>query len=407
MVPPKANILLVDDQPGNLLVLEAVLEGLGQNLVKASSAAQALRCLLHDDFALILMDAQMPVMDGFEAATLIRQREKTRYTPIIFITAYELTDVQVFKGYSVGAVDFLFKPVIPEVLHSKVSVFVELHQKTEQIKRQAELSREQEGREHARELIEQQRRYEAERMHEKLREAREIQQRLFPASPPKRAGFDIFGASFPVDVMGGDYFDYFPVQDETLGIAIGDVCGHGFGPSLLMAATRAYLRALMLTETTVGAILTLANRALAADVSEGRFVTLLLARLEPRTGSFVYANAGHPSGYVLAPSGEVKAELESTGCPLGLSTEIEFEDTPARALCPGDLVLLLTDGVVEASRPDLSIFGVDRALAIVRQHQGERAEDVVRALYAGVRDFAGQQGHLDDITAMVIKKDPN
>ncbi len=78
MVPPKANILLVDDQPGNLLVLEAVLEGLGQNLVKASSAAQALRCLLHDDFALILMDAQMPVMDGFEAAALIRQREKTR-----------------------------------------------------------------------------------------------------------------------------------------------------------------------------------------------------------------------------------------------------------------------------------------------------------------------------------------
>ena len=174
-------------------------------------------------------------------------------------------------------------------------------------------------------------------MHEKLREAREIQQRLFPASPPKRAGFDIFGASFPVDVMGGDYFDYFPVQEETLGIAIGDVCGHGFGPSLLMAATRAYLRALMLTEATVGTILTLANRALAADVSEGRFVTLLLARLDPRTGSFVYANAGHPPGYVLASSGEVKAELESTGCPLGLFTERELKDAPpgpsAPAIC--------------------------------------------------------------------------
>ena len=207
--------------------------------------------------------------------------------------------------------------------------------------------------------------------------------------------------------MGGDYFDYFPVQDETLGIAIGDVCGHGFGPSLLMAATRAYLRALMLTEATVGAILTLANQALAADVSEGRFVTLLLARLEPRTGSFVYANAGHPSGYLLAPSGEVKAELESTGCPLGLFTDRELKDAPARTLCPGDLLLLLTDGVVEAGRPDLSMFGVDRTLAIVRQHQKERAEDIVRALYAGVRDFAGQQGHLDDITAIVIKKDPD
>ena len=130
MVPPKANILLVDDQPGNLLVLEAVLQGLGQNLVKANSAAQALKCLLNDEFALILMDAQMPVMDGFEAATLIRQREKTRFTPIIFITAYELTGGQVFKGYSIGAVDFLFKPVIPEILRSKVSVFVDLYLKT-------------------------------------------------------------------------------------------------------------------------------------------------------------------------------------------------------------------------------------------------------------------------------------
>jgi serine phosphatase RsbU (regulator of sigma subunit) len=407
MVPPKANILLVDDQPGNLLVLEAVLQGLGQNLVKANSAAQALKCLLNDEFALILMDAQMPVMDGFEAATLIRQREKTRFTPIIFITAYEHTGSQVFKGYSIGAVDFLFKPVIPEILRSKVSVFVDLHQKTEEVKRQAELLRQQERREHARELIEQQRRYEAERMHDKLREAREIQQRLFPPAPPKRPGFDIFGASFPADIMGGDYFDYFPIQEETLGIAIGDVCGHGFGPSLLMAATRAYLRALMLTEATVGDILTLANRALAADVSEGRFVTLLLARLEPHTGSFLYANAGHPSGYVLAPSGEVKSELESTGCPLGLSTEIAFADAPATALCPGDLVLLLTDGVVEASRPDETFFGIDRALEIVRAHQEQSAQDIVSALYAGVHDFTGQQGHLDDITAIVIKKDPN
>jgi serine phosphatase RsbU (regulator of sigma subunit) len=407
MLPPKANILLVDDQPGNLLVLEAVLQGLGQNLVKANSAAQALKCLLADDFALILMDAQMPVMDGFEAATLIRQREKTRFTPIIFITAYELTDVQVFKGYSVGAVDFLFKPVIPEILRSKVSVFVELHQKTEEVKRQGELLRQQQQREHARELIEQQRRYESERLHEKLREAREIQQRLFPPSPPQRAGFDIFGASFPADLMGGDYFDYFPTEEETLGIAIGDVCGHGFGPSLLMAATRAYLRALMLTESTVGDILTLANRALAADVAEGRFVTLLLARLDPHTGSFRYANAGHPSGYVLAPSGEVKSELESTGCPLGLSSEIAFQDVPARALCPGDLVLLLTDGVVEASRPDDTFFGVDRALGIVRAHQAESAQDIVRALHAGVHDFTGQRGHLDDITAIVIKNHAN
>jgi PAS domain S-box-containing protein len=133
----KANILLVDDRCENLLALEAILAGSDRNLVRANSGEQALRNLLHQDFAVILLDVQMPKMDGFETASLIRQRERSRTTPIIFITAFSTSDSFVFKGYELGAVDYLLKPIDPVILGSKVSVFVDLFHKNAEIKRQA------------------------------------------------------------------------------------------------------------------------------------------------------------------------------------------------------------------------------------------------------------------------------
>ncbi len=134
---PKVNVLLVDDHPENLLALEAILGSLGHNLVRATSGAEALRHLLNQDFAVILLDVQMPDMDGFETATLIRQRERSRHTPIIFITAFSTSDNMVYKGYALGAVDYLFKPIEPEILKSKVAAFIDLFEKTAEVKRQA------------------------------------------------------------------------------------------------------------------------------------------------------------------------------------------------------------------------------------------------------------------------------
>jgi PAS domain S-box-containing protein len=132
------KILLVDDTPDNLLSLEAALEGLGQTLVLANSGMEALRHLLEDDFAAILLDVKMPEMDGFQTAELIRSRKRTRHTPILFLTGYK-SDEHLFRGYDLGAVDFLFKPIVPEVLRSKVGVFVELSRNTALLRRQAEI----------------------------------------------------------------------------------------------------------------------------------------------------------------------------------------------------------------------------------------------------------------------------
>lgn len=139
MTEDQVSILLVDDHPENLLALEALLSDLGQNLVRAESGLEALRLLLHQEFAVILLDVDMPAINGFETAALIRQRDRSRHTPIIFLTAVNKAEQHVFKGYSLGAVDYLTKPFVPEILRSKVVAFVELHKKTEEVKRQTKL----------------------------------------------------------------------------------------------------------------------------------------------------------------------------------------------------------------------------------------------------------------------------
>jgi signal transduction histidine kinase/response regulator RpfG family c-di-GMP phosphodiesterase len=156
----KVSILVVDDRPDKLLTYEVMLGELNQNLVRARSGKEALRCLLQQDFAVILLDVNMPGMDGFETAALIRQRGRSETTPIIFISAVNDTETHVSRGYSLGAVDYILTPVIPEILRAKIAVFVDLFKKTEQVKKQAE--------ERARLLREQAARAEAEARQERL-----------------------------------------------------------------------------------------------------------------------------------------------------------------------------------------------------------------------------------------------
>jgi PAS domain S-box-containing protein len=143
-VTERAKLLLVDDRPENLLALEALLEPLGQELVRAGSGEEALRHLLHEEFAAILLDVQMPGMDGFQTAELIKQRERTRHMPILFLTAISKDAEHVFRGYDTGAVDYLMKPFDPHILRAKVAVFVELWQKTAELRRRDALLAEQE-----------------------------------------------------------------------------------------------------------------------------------------------------------------------------------------------------------------------------------------------------------------------
>lgn len=182
----RVKILLVDDQPENLIALEAVLEGLGQELIKASSGMEALRYMLDHDFAAVLLDVKMPDMDGFETAALIRQREKSRDTPILFLTAFR-NDEHVYQGYNMGAVDYLQKPIVPEILRSKVCVFVELKRKADLLRQKNEqleelISERMRIEEEIRKLNSELERRVAERTHELSRTNDELRQFAYIAS---------------------------------------------------------------------------------------------------------------------------------------------------------------------------------------------------------------------------------
>ena len=233
--------------------------------------------------------------------------------------------------------------------------------------------------------------------------ARAVQQQFYRMPPPKIEGFDMAGAAFPADETGGDYFDFLLLPDNYLGIAIGDVSGHGVGSALLMAELRAYVRAFAKQSSDIGEILSLVNDALVSDVEHGRYATLIFCRLHTGFGTLEYANAGHTHGYVLDRGGKVKRILESTDIPLGFLPNHKFACSDSIALYPGEILALLTDGITDAEKPDQSYFGIEPALEFIHAHRQESAQEIVDKLFRVVRDFSDGLPQVDDITAIICK----
>ena len=233
--------------------------------------------------------------------------------------------------------------------------------------------------------------------------ARAVQQQFYKMLPPPIEGCDFAGAAFPADETGGDYFDFVTLPDGHIGIAIGDVSGHGIGSALLMVELRAYLRAFAPGSPDIGKTFSLINSALVLDLEQGRYATLVFCRLHPASRTFTYANAGHTQGYILDSSGAVKQVLDSLDIPLGFLPKRAFQCSGEITLAPGDILAFLTDGILDAERPDQQPFGVERALEFIRDHRRERARHIVMGLYQTVRDYSDGMPQIDDITAVICK----
>ncbi|MCY2996159.1 MAG: SpoIIE family protein phosphatase [Planctomycetota bacterium] len=231
--------------------------------------------------------------------------------------------------------------------------------------------------------------------------ARQIQQRMFPASPPSCQGFDIAGVCLPASATGGDFFDYIPVAGNSLGIVVGDVSGHGLGPALGMALVHAYLRALALTQTRPDEILTRANQIVCEETENGWFATVFLASLVAPSRSLTYAAAGHEA-YLLDESGEVTV-LPATGMPLGISRDEEIASGVERILQPGQILLLVSDGILESASPDTEMFGLMRLVELVHKGRGQPAREIAEALCRAAQTHAQPAAQTDDMTVVVIK----
>jgi PAS domain S-box-containing protein len=231
-----------------------------------------------------------------------------------------------------------------------------------------------------------------------------VQQRLFPQVPPVVPGYDVAGAVAPASATCGDYYDFIPLPDGRLALVIADVSGHGVGSALIMTAMRAYLRSLTSTLTSLDSLAGELNRLLLADLEEQRFVTMILAVLDGTSGTLSWANFGHPTGYVLDRSGAVKAELKSGCRPLGLFPDLTCAKGPAVVLDPGDMLVLLTDGILETLSLQGDEFGVAGVLDVARSARDRSADEIAGRLIATAQSFAQDLPQDDDLTVVVCKR---
>lgn len=240
-----------------------------------------------------------------------------------------------------------------------------------------------------------------------LQIAREIQKILLPSDAPELPGYELGGLNLPARTLSGDYFDFLPIDDDHIGIAIADVSGKGVPASLIMAMCRSALRSHSRGERSPASVLRNVNRQLYPDMKEDMFISMAYVVLNRHTGEALLARAGHDAPLIFrAATGGVEC-LNPKGMAVGIDSGGVFDrfcaDFPFR-FGPGDLLLLYTDGITEALDEGGDEFGVQRLETELRDHPGEGANETLHRLARSVRSFAGNQPQHDDITLIALRK---
>ena len=374
------RVLVIEDSALDAKVLVGLLSAGGYEVTsdRVETAAEFSGALDAAEWDVVLADYNLPEFNGQEALELLQQ--SGRDIPFIMISGGIGEDlaVQIMKA---GAHDYLMKGNLARLVPAVEREVREARERTRHREAEAAL--------HA--------------ANEQMRIAREIQQRLFPKEAPALKGFELAGLTESAEQTGGDYYDFVPMPEGRIGLVVGDVTGHGIGPALLMAETRAYLRILSEEDADVGRILTLANRVLSGDIDPERFVTLLFIMLDPETREIRYASAGHPPGLWLNRNGRLKEELRRTGLPLGIRPDTEYTMSEPMALKRGDLLAIMTDGVEEAMAANQELFGEERIIETLAEHQSEPPAQIVAKLHAAGRAFGVGDAQGDDFTTIVLK----
>jgi serine phosphatase RsbU (regulator of sigma subunit) len=257
------------------------------------------------------------------------------------------------------------------------------------------------------ELVEQrleQEERERERIEQELRVARDIQQASLPKEVPTLEGWEISPYYRPAKEVGGDFYDFHPLSDGRLGLAVGDATGHGVPAALVMASARSMLMAVAQASYSPGDVLRRVNDALVTDIPPNMFITCFYAILDPQSGSLTYANAGHDLPY-LHRNGDAE-ELRATGMPLGLMPEMGYEEKQT-ILKAGEVALLYSDGLVEAHDPEGEMFGFPRLRALVAEH-GVEESSLGDFLLEELSSFVGEGWEQeDDITLLTLRRFPS
>jgi phosphoserine phosphatase RsbU/P len=240
------------------------------------------------------------------------------------------------------------------------------------------------------------------RLQEELRLAGRIQEGLLPQVPPELDGYDLAAASWPAEVVGGDYFDFVPLAERRLAICVGDVSGKGLPASLLMANLQATLRAQALRDGSCRECASWCNRLLFNATTPEKFVTLFYAVIDANTHRLAYCNAGHERPIILGRDGESR-RLKTGGLVVGLIDEVQYADDSC-ALAPDDVLLIFSDGATDMEDAEGRPVGEDRLFELLREFRDLSAAQIVEQIAAAVRAHAGSTPALDDLTLLVAKR---
>lgn len=384
-----ARVLIVDDEPDveTLIRQRFKRRSTEFEFEFARNGREALERLAKDpSLDVIVTDINMPEMDGLALLEQLNSMDGRSLKAVILSAYGDMENIR--SAMNLGAFDFLTKPI-------DFNDFESTLRRTEQA-----LAADREGLEARRRLT---------ALEQELEIAAQIQASMLPREfLPGREDFGIFAAMQPARRVGGDFYDFFLIDANRLGFAIGDVSGKGIPAALFMAVSRTLLRATALQGIEPGGVLHYANQVLRGQREGGVFVTVFYAILHTDTGVLEYAIGGHNPPYRISAAGEISEISEPAGMVIGLVPDafgVPYE-TGRVQLTPGDLVLLFTDGVTEAQNADETFFGEKRLRTAIVQNAGLSPESAVNRILGAVADFAAGAVQSDDLTLLAVKWTP-
>ena len=382
-----ARILVVDDAKVNRMLLARELEQFGHQVSSAEHGRQALEMLSESAYDLILLDVEMPEMDGHQTLKALKSDETLRHLPVIMVTSIDDTSSAV-RCIELGAEDYLPKPFNPVLLRARIGASLE--KKRLRDREQASLRA----------------------LERELEIGRDIQQSFLPGKLPQVKGWEIAASLKAAREVAGDFYDVFPVgPDGQVCLVIGDVCDKGVGAALFMTlfrslvrftidAIRTYLELSISEKLNYAATLT--NNYIASTHGDtGMFATIFLGILEPESGHLTYINAGHESPLILRAGG-VQTELSPTGLAVGLLENYRYQVSQMR-MQPGDIFLAYTDGIPDTRDPQGNFFGKEKLLSLIESSE-QSAEAVVEVINRALEKHIDTAEQYDDITLLAVKR---
>jgi len=375
------KILVVDDEPLNINILVDLLKD-NYKMMAAKNGKQALKAARSANKPdLILLDIMMPDMDGYEVCSILKEDSTTKDIPIMFVSAMN-EDSDETKGFELGAVDYITKPISPTILKARVQTHLALTQQALELKEAHTLIKKQQ-----------------ERMQNELDIARDIQLSMVPKNFPTFDAIDVFARLEPAREIGGDLYDVFMIDSESLCLCVGDVSGKGAPAALFMAMTKTLIKSYAFSDLSTASIMTRVNDELCENNDENLFVTVFLSILNIRTGELKFTNAGHNYPYIIKEDKSLVTLRHKHG-PIVAAMEGLIYKEDVITLAKNETLFLFTDGVTEAMNGEEALYGEPRLEALLLNSDATDVKATINHVMEDIHRYEAGNAQTDDITML-------